>query len=155
MKLGTAIIAAGLASLAGCGATGTREPVPEMQIASASMDLGQRDTSGTIRMWGDEEPEWFEEFIAYPPSELKAGLPGIYGKPHIYLALSGGGLNGAFGAGLLNGWTLSGKRPEFTAVTGISTGSLIAPFAFLGSDYDRVLAEIYTQYSTKNLILIA
>ncbi|MHC5066320.1 MAG: patatin-like phospholipase family protein [Planctomycetota bacterium] len=60
------------------------------------------------------------------------------------MALSGGGDNGAFGAGLLIGWTEHGSRPEFEMVTGISTGALIAPFAFLGSEYDRVLRDVYT-----------
>ena len=61
-----------------------------------------------------------------------------------YLALSGGGGNGAYGAGVLNGWTASGKRPDFAIVSGVSTGALIAPFAFLGSRYDPVLKDVYT-----------
>lgn len=61
-----------------------------------------------------------------------------------YLAMSGGGDNGAFGAGLMRGWTESGTRPEFKMVTGVSTGALIAPFAFLGPDYDVALREVYT-----------
>lgn len=60
------------------------------------------------------------------------------------LALSGGGDNGAFSAGLLGGWTAAGDRPRFKVVTGVSTGALIAPFAFLGSDYDSVLKQVYT-----------
>lgn len=64
--------------------------------------------------------------------------------PVTYLAVSGGGDNGAFGAGLLNGWTQTGTRPEFKMVTGVSTGALIAPFAFLGPDYDPILREVYT-----------
>ena len=64
--------------------------------------------------------------------------------PVNYLAVSGGGDNGAFGAGLMNGWTETGTRPEFKMVTGVSTGALIAPFAFLGSDYDATLREVYT-----------
>ena len=60
------------------------------------------------------------------------------------LAISGGGDKGAFGAGLLNGWTASGTRPTFKLVTGVSTGALIAPFAFLGPEYDKVLEEVYT-----------
>jgi hypothetical protein len=67
------------------------------------------------------------------------------------LALSGGGANGAFGAGLLNGWTAAGTRPVFKLVTGISTGALIAPFAFLGSDYDDTLRQFYTKISTKDI----
>ena len=69
-----------------------------------------------------------------------ANLPPAY-----YLAVSGGGDNGAFGAGLLNGWSETGTRPEFRMVTGISTGALIAPFAFLGPQYDPVLREVYTE----------
>jgi predicted patatin/cPLA2 family phospholipase len=60
------------------------------------------------------------------------------------LILSGGADYGAFGAGLLTGWTHSGNRPEFVLVTGVSTGALIAPFAFVGSDYDHVLEDAYT-----------
>ena len=60
------------------------------------------------------------------------------------LALSGGGADGAFGAGLLNGWTASGNRPTFDIVTGVSTGALMASFAFLGPQYDETLTELYT-----------
>jgi hypothetical protein len=60
------------------------------------------------------------------------------------LSLSGGGDNGAFGAGLLTGWTAHGDRPKFKLVTGVSTGALIAPFAFLGADYDAQLTDVYT-----------
>jgi len=61
-----------------------------------------------------------------------------------FLAISGGGDKGAFGAGLLVGWTEAGNRPYFLVVTGISTGALIAPFAFLGPEYDQALKTIYT-----------
>src|SRR5678815_4062126 len=71
--------------------------------------------------------------------------------PAYFLAISGGGDNGAYGAGFLNGWTASGKRPEFKVVTGVSTGALIAPFAFLGPKYDYVLEKVYTQTSQKNI----
>jgi predicted acylesterase/phospholipase RssA len=48
-----------------------------------------------------------------------------------YLALSGGGADGAYGVGVLNGWSAAGRRPAFSVVSGVSTGGLIAPFAFL------------------------
>jgi predicted acylesterase/phospholipase RssA len=67
--------------------------------------------------------------------------------PNAYLAISGGGDNGAFGAGLLNGWTKTGTRPTFKLVTGVSTGALIAPFAFLGPAYDERLRRLYTGIS--------
>jgi len=69
--------------------------------------------------------------------------------PH--LVLSGGGANGAFGAGFLNGWTASGKRPVFKIVTGVSTGALMAPYAFLGPDYDDAIREFYTNTSSRNV----
>lgn len=56
-----------------------------------------------------------------------------------YLSISGGGSDGAFGAGFLVGWTASGKRPKFDVVTGISTGAMMAPLAFLGPAYDGAL----------------
>jgi len=72
--------------------------------------------------------------------------------PSVFLAVSGGGDNGAYTAGLLNGWTAAGTRPEFKLVTGISTGALIAPFAFLGPKYDATLKEVYTTISPKDVI---
>lgn len=71
--------------------------------------------------------------------------------PVAFLAISGGGDNGAYGAGFLNGWTASGTRPQFKAVTGVSTGALIAPFAFLGPKYDYVLERVYTTTSQKDI----
>ena len=68
-----------------------------------------------------------------------------------YLALSGGAGDGAFGAGLLAGWTKRGDRPKFEVVTGVSAGALIAPFAFLGPAYDHQLREIWTKYDTADL----
>ncbi|APT34843.1 alpha/beta hydrolase [Methylobacterium phyllosphaerae] len=65
-------------------------------------------------------------------------------RPFSYLALSGGGGDGAYGAGIMNGWAAAGTRPEFSLVSGVSTGALIAQFAFLGPAYDLVLTEIYT-----------
>lgn len=60
------------------------------------------------------------------------------------LSLSGGGAGGAYGAGVLTGLTDAGERPQFEIVTGVSTGALIAPFAFLGSEWDAQLEEAYT-----------
>jgi hypothetical protein len=72
-------------------------------------------------------------------------------KIYSVLVISSGAENGAFGSGLLKGWTHSGSRPVFKIVTGVSTGAIIAPFAFLGSAYDQKLEEIYTTHSTKNV----
>ena len=56
--------------------------------------------------------------------------------PYSALTLSGGGSRGAYGAGVLSGWTVRGGRPQFDVVTGISTGALMATHAFLGSEFD-------------------
>lgn len=68
-----------------------------------------------------------------------------------FLSISGGGDNGAFAAGLLNGWSERNDRPRFQLVTGVSTGALIAPFAFLGSEYDHVLRQVYTQVQQRDI----
>jgi predicted acylesterase/phospholipase RssA len=68
------------------------------------------------------------------------------------LSVSGGGENGAFGAGLLCGWSEQGTRPDFDMVTGISTGALIAPFAYLGPAYDAQLRAVYTQLAPEDVL---
>jgi Patatin-like phospholipase len=72
-------------------------------------------------------------------------------KTYSVLIISSGAENGAYGSGLLKGWSQSGSRPVFKIVTGTSTGAIMAPFAFLGSAYDRRLEEIYTTHSTKDV----
>ncbi|AWM07664.2 patatin-like phospholipase family protein [Bradyrhizobium symbiodeficiens] len=69
-----------------------------------------------------------------------------------YLALSGGGADGAYGVGVLNGWTAARTRPAFSVVSGVSTGGLIAPFAYLGSQYDDTLKEVYTSGIAESLL---
>lgn len=88
------------------------------------------------RFWADSEKDFL---AAVPPT---AGP---------WLVLSTGGGDGAFGAGLLNGWSESGKRPEFSVVTGVSTGSLMAPYAFVGSSQDGGLKRAYTEYNAGDI----
>ena len=136
------------AALIACASTPARNPVP----AELTTQVGIEDVP-EARHWADEWPRYsIQRFETYSDGELQKHFSGIFGKNHSYLAISGGGPNGAFGAGLLAGWTESGTRPEFTMVTGISTGALTAPFAFLGPDYDDVLKEVYTTTSTKDIL---
>ncbi len=72
-------------------------------------------------------------------------------KKHTVLALSAGGADGAYGAGVLAGWTASGTRPDFDVVTGVSTGALLAVFAFLGPEYDDLVRELYTQQTNATI----
>lgn len=132
----------------GCGALQKRTSLPEELSPVARVT----DSSDTIRMWGDEPPAYIDEWLNMTQAELTAKYPALTRTAHNYLALSGGGAAGAFGAGLLLGWTAKGDRPEFSMVTGISTGALIAPFAFLGPDYDAQLKEVYTTTSTKDIV---
>lgn len=68
------------------------------------------------------------------------------------LALSGGGANGAYGAGVMVGWSQAGDRPQFEVVTGVSTGALIAPFVFAGPRFDAALEHAYTSGQTDDLL---
>lgn len=81
------------------------------------------------------------------PADLVVGLR----RPRHVLALSSGGLYGAYTTGVLDGWTRSGTRPEFDVVTGTSTGALIAPYAFLGSEYDANAMKLYTGVRTEDI----
>jgi predicted acylesterase/phospholipase RssA len=76
----------------------------------------------------------------------------VSAKQPVVLALSGGGADGAFGAGLLAGWSARGTRPQFTIVTGASAGALIAPFAFLGPAYDETLTSVFATGEMANLL---
>lgn len=70
------------------------------------------------------------------------------------LCLSGGGAYGAYSAGVLVGWTRTGTRPEFDVVTGVSTGAIVAAFAFLGPEYDAELQRVYTTLETDDIFRI-
>ena len=72
--------------------------------------------------------------------------------PYRALTLSGGGSRGAYGAGVLSGWTERGDRPQFDVVTGISTGALMATHAFLGPEFDDDLA-IYRTIGNDDVFL--
>ena len=87
-------------------------------------------------------------FWADSVSDFSAALPP---QPGPWLALSSGGADGAFGAGLLNGLSESGKRPDYAVVTGVSTGALMAPFIFAGQKYDGALRDAYTKVSAADI----
>ena len=148
----TGLLLAAAAALSACASTIVRNPVPALFANTAKVP-----GLAHVRYWGDEVPK---DVVA----AMRQRMPNLGRTPVArefvegrgvvnYLALSGGGAYGAFGAGLLVGWTRSGTRPVFDVVTGISAGGLIAPFAFLGSGYDRQLEEIWTHYSEDQLIL--
>ena len=130
----------------GCTNLPERNPLPENLS-----DTAEIPGIPGARYWADTPPPEVDDWYKLTKEELKTRYPAVYGQAHNYLAISGGGQRGAFGAGLLCGWTETGERPQFTVVTGVSTGALIAPFAFLGPEYDHVIKAIYTGYSTKDI----
>lgn len=134
------LVALFLAACAGPTVESLRTPVPEPLVGRTAVP-----GYGHIRYWGDDGEAISTAMLDEILARQKAA--GLSPKVRDFLAISGGGSDGAFGAGLLTGWTKAGTRPEFTVVTGISTGSLIAPFAYLGPPYDRLLTEAYTQIS--------
>lgn len=142
-----------LAILPGCAARARLAAVPDALDSRAyvpGMDTGIRyfpRDPAHVQLFIDSYLKSLELEKAYLATQGHAGpLPSA-----AFLAISGGGDNGAFAAGFLNGWTRAGTRPEFKLVTGISTGALIAPFAFLGPAYDQKLSELYTSISFKDI----
>ncbi len=126
--------------LQACAATQVRNPLP-------SNLEDQVEVSGfpNVRSWADTYSKALND-SANESIRQEIGAFGLDNlkKPAEFLILSRGGENEAFGAGVLCGWTAAGNRPNFKLVTGISTGSLIAPFAFLGPEYDSQLKTVYT-----------
>jgi hypothetical protein len=148
-----ALAAISLFALSACSLPVRNAAVPYKQGAQAA-PIGLTDVRYVVgnaadmaRLRRDVADTWVRERAWRKKQGLSGALP-----PSNLLALSGGGDNGAFGAGLLNGWTQTGKRPEFLLVTGISTGALIAPFAFLGSAYDAKLKALFTTSSPRDII---
>jgi predicted acylesterase/phospholipase RssA len=135
-----------LLTCAACGTPPARTPVPPDLIEQVEQPGLPR-----ARAWADVPPPFLREWELRTTEELRETFGGVMDCEHAYLAVSGGGQKGAWGAGLLVGWTESGTRPQFAIVTGVSTGALIAPFAFLGPDYDDELERIYTSYSSADL----
>jgi hypothetical protein len=111
-------------------------PPPRAPFSAADQELAGIANIPNARFWADSESEY-----------LRA-LPTMRGP---WLILSAGGEDGAYGAGLLGGWSTAGKRPEFSLVTGVSTGALIAPFAFLGPKYDEALKDAYTKIAAVDI----
>jgi hypothetical protein len=135
-------------ALQGCATEQFRHPVPETRTEQAAIPGMPTD----VRYWGDDPSAAFRDWLEFPEDQLGICCAGLMDRAHNYLVISSGGVEGAFGAGLLVGWTAAGTRPEFQVVTGVSAGAMIAPFAFLGPSYDGALREIYSRFSTKDLV---
>ena len=152
MQLSVRFLTAALLALlvSACGSLERRDAVPEQEVQRA-----QIAGIPNARFWpmSDNSAIVAEALASLDKEQVARKEDGETGPlpPVAYLAISGGGDNGAFGAGLLNGWSARGDRPQFKVVTGVSTGGLIAPFAFLGSDYDDELSQVYTSVTQKDI----
>lgn len=132
-----AVASAALCLLGGCQ-TITRSPFTYTELAAASPDL-------RMDFIGDADEARFRADLAGAESAVRDGAFDL-------LALSGGGSDGAYGAGLLVGWSERGDRPVFEVVTGVSTGALMAPFAFIGQSGDEELTQAFTDGRSDGLL---
>jgi predicted acylesterase/phospholipase RssA len=130
-----------LLALGACAPVVLREPL----ASQAEQSSESPETIRTLRA----DQQFAELPIASVAEQARALRPG---QPFNILALSGGGADGAFGAGALVGLAQSGTRPAFSVVTGVSAGALIAPYAFLGPEWDRQLADAYTSGRAEHLL---
>jgi len=132
------IVAAGLTAIY---LAGSRRPTPPPDAAAYGTPWGSVDLETVDTL----TPSGVQTTITEALRSEDSADRGSDGRLHYdFLALSGGGSYGAFGAGMLCGWTDRGDRPDFKVVTGISTGALQATPAFLGSAYDPLLKRFYT-----------
>ncbi|MDD5421978.1 MAG: patatin-like phospholipase family protein [Candidatus Omnitrophota bacterium] len=132
------------------GCATARHPVPPELLTKTQL----KDGPGIRVMVGEHHTPLQENLMLSVKEESPKDFPVNRDGVKIYpiLAISGGGANGAYGAGLLKGWTKEGSRPVFKVVTGVSTGAIIAPFAFLGKEYDDEIEKCYTGLSTKDVM---
>jgi len=132
------------------GCATVRHPVPKDLV-----DKVRVNDMGDIRVVaGAVDSELQRNIVASVKEEAPGDYPAAANGEKIYpvLAISGGAANGAYGAGLLKGWSEEGSRPKFKIVTGVSTGAIIAPFVFLGKEYDDEMEKLYTTMSTKDVM---
>lgn len=144
------LIFAMIVLLMSSGCATIRHPVPKDLISKATVN----NMSEIRSIMGIPNPVLQENLINSVNEERPGDFPASFDGTKIYpiLAISGGSANGAYGAGLLKGWSVEGSRPVFKVVTGVSTGAIIAPFAFLGKEYDAELDKLYTSMSTKDVM---
>ncbi|WP_198370175.1 patatin-like phospholipase family protein [Roseomonas rosulenta] len=146
-----ALGAAGTLGLPGCAAPVRGTAVPRDKVLAAQV-LGVPNERFMVASPEGQRAIEAEFISATERMRTRLALRPGQPLPKLnLLSVSGGGENGAFGAGLLCGWSELGTRPEFNLVTGVSTGALTAPFAFLGRDYDPQLRSVYTDLTLRDI----
>jgi Patatin-like phospholipase len=140
-----------VANLQACGSLPRRDAVPALATVRAVIPEAPRS-----RYWPELDMRpMLHDAVESDDREramlVTTGQPAEHLLPADFLAISGGSDLGAFGAGLLVGWTEHGQRPLFKVVTGVSAGALIAPFAFLGPKYDEVLRDVCSSLRPRDI----
>jgi predicted acylesterase/phospholipase RssA len=110
------------------------------EFTAADQAAAQIPGMADVRFWADSVSDFNK---ALPPQE------------GAWLILSTGGEEGAYGAGFLNGWSASGTRPDFTVITGVSTGALMATYVFAGPTFNDELRDNYTKISASDIFEVA
>lgn len=153
-RLGVVLLVWVVAVCGGCGPLMIRDGVPVKPMDAAVVPV----QSPLIRTWGDDVSDEFQQryFVEAAIQREAYHLTNPSAKPEQLnvLSISGGGENGAFGAGRLNGWTERGTRPEFQIVTGVSTGVLTPPMALIGKPSDQRLKDAHTTVTSKDVFII-
>jgi len=144
------ILAVVFMALALSGCATVRHPVPFDMVGKTQVD----DMAEIRIMLGTNNSELQKSALRSILEESKGDYPVDSDGKKVYpmLCISGGSANGAYGAGLLKGWSKEGTRPKFKVVTGVSTGAITSPMAFLGKDYDDLAEQLYTSMSTKDVM---
>lgn len=138
-----------MASLAIAGCAGTQRPTPPPSDAEVTVPWGAVSDTHLDSQVNDE---FRRRIVTKMRDKVTRDRAESGDDSVIYraLTLSGGGSGGAYGVGIMSGWTARGDRPEFDVVTGISTGALMATHVFLGPEFDEHLS-VYTSISNDDV----
>jgi predicted acylesterase/phospholipase RssA len=147
----TLITIVAAATLCGCTHLAREEAVPPRLTQAALTSENSND-----RYWPQLDDTRELTIAALAADRERQSLIAAGRSPHPLtpandLAISGGGDDGAFAAGLLVGWSARGDRPMFNVVTGVSAGALVAPFAFLGPRYDEMLRTVTSRLERRDI----
>ncbi len=132
--------------LVGCASAPPERTLSQVPASFATLP------NGNDPLHPDQLSPLYASIVASPGDNVVRAMERKRGHALNLLSISGGGQNGAFGAGFLNGWRESGDRPEFDMVGGVSTGALLSTHALLGTEADDAkLEEMYTQITKDDI----
>ncbi|MEW5422061.1 phospholipase [Amorphus sp. 3PC139-8] len=151
LRLPVAALALTLLALAGCASLPERPDFDADDQAAATVPGFEN-----IRFYADDDGSNFRDHVVAQVMNQVAvnGMEILNHGSVNWLMISGGGEDGAYGAGVMVGLSKTGKRPDFDMVSGVSTGALMAPFVFLGPAYDKELKSIYTEIGRDQIFQI-